>query len=151
VDFHPSRPFAYVVNELSSSVSTYAFNARTGALQPLQILPSTPSSFTGNNTGAEIAVSKSGRFVYVSNRGHNSIGVFAISAADGTLSPVAWEPTQGGTPRYFGIDPSGTHLYAANQTTDTVVVFRIDDASGKLTPTGEVLKVGAPCTIAWLG
>lgn len=147
VSFHPTRPFAYVCNELDSSVTAYQFDANSGALKPLQILPSTPPTFTGNNSTAEIAVARSGRFVYVSNRGHNSIAIFAIDASSGMLTSAGWEPTQGSTPRFFAIDPAGTRLYAANQSSDTVVIFRIDETTGKLSPTGEILKVGAPCTI----
>jgi len=148
VGFHPSLPFAYVVNELDSSMTTYQFDAASGSLKPAQILPSIPSTFTGDNTAAEIAVAPSGRFVYASNRGHDSIAIFAIDAR-GTLSPVGWEPTRGTTPRFFGFDPVGTHLYAANQTGDTVVVFNVNENTGKLSATGETIQFGAPCTIAF--
>jgi 6-phosphogluconolactonase (cycloisomerase 2 family) len=130
-------------------MTTYQFDTAAGALKPLQIIPTIPSTYTGDNTASEIAVAASGRFVYGSNRGHNSIAVFAVSAASGTLSPVGWVPTQGATPRYFGIDPAGTDLYAANQGGDTVVRFRLNQATGMLTPAGETLKAGAPCTIAF--
>ena len=149
VDFHPTMPFAYVLNELDSSVTTYRFDKTDGSLKPLQILPSIPPTFTGDNTAAEIAVSRSGRFVYASNRGHDSIAIFGVDARTGTLSSVGWEPTRGGTPRFFGFDPSGTHLYAANQTGDTVVVFNMNQNTGTLTATGETLAFGAPCTIAF--
>ena len=149
VGFHPTRPFAYVINELDASLTTYRFDASTGALKPLQILPTAPSSFTGNNTGAEIAVARSGRFVYGSNRGHNSIAIFAVDPAAGTLTSIGWESTQGTMPRYFGVDPAGTNLYAANQTSDTVVRFSVNESTGKLAPTSEILKAGAPCTIAF--
>jgi 6-phosphogluconolactonase len=102
------------------------------------------------NTAAEIAVAPSGRFVYGSNRGHDSIAIFGIDPASGMLNSAGWESTQGTTPRYFGLHPSGRELYAANQTSDTVIVFRVDDATGKLAATGEILKAGAPCTIAFL-
>jgi 6-phosphogluconolactonase len=108
-----------------------------------------PTSYTGDNTGAEIAVAPSGRFVYASNRGHDSIAIFSIDAVAGTLTPVGWEPTQGRTPRFFAIDPSGSELYAANQSTDTVVIFRVNQNTGKLTPAGESLKVATPSTIAF--
>src|SRR5262245_59979417 len=149
VDFHPLKPFAYVINELDSTITTYVFDRDKGALKPLQILPTVPPTYTGNNTDAEVWVSPSGRFVYGSNRGHDSIAIFAIDEQTGMLSVVGWEPTQGRTPRYFGLDPSGTHLYAANQNTDTVVVFRVNQTTGKLTATGETIKVGSPSTIAF--
>jgi 6-phosphogluconolactonase len=115
----------------------------------VQILPTIPQTYTGDNTAAEVAASPSGRFVYGSNRGHDSIVTFAVDAATGTLTPLDWTPTQGTTPRYFGLDPTGSYLYAANQTSDTLVVFRVNTSTGRLSPTGEILKVGAPCTIAF--
>jgi YVTN family beta-propeller protein len=148
-DFHPTRPYVYVINELDSTIGVYQFDGDRGALTPIQVHTTLPSSYTGNNTGAEIAVAPSGRFVYGSNRGHDSIAIFAIDQSTGLLTSVGWEPTQGRTPRFFGLDPSGTHLYAANQNSDTVVVFRIDQTTGKLTPTGETVKVASPTTIAF--
>jgi 6-phosphogluconolactonase (cycloisomerase 2 family) len=130
-------------------MTTYQFDSERGVLKPIQILPTIPQTYIGDNTAAEIAVARSGRFVYGSNRGHNSVAIFAIDQTNGTLMSIGWEPTQGGTPRYIGLDPTGTHLYAANQTGDTVVVFAVSESSGKLTATGETLKVGAPCTIAF--
>jgi 6-phosphogluconolactonase len=118
-------------------------------LKAFQIVTTLPSSYTGNNTGAEIAVAPSGRFVYGSNRGHDSIAIFAIDPSTGALTSVGWEPTQGKTPRFFGLDASGTHLYAANQISDTVVIFRVNQMTGKLTPTSEAIKVASPCTIAF--
>jgi 6-phosphogluconolactonase len=149
VDFHPARPFAYVINELDSTITTYQCDPEKGVLKPLQIVPTLPSTYTGNNTGAEIAVAPSGRFVYGSNRGHDSIAIFSIDTRTGMLTVVGWEPTQGRTPRYFGLDPSGAHLYAANQNSDTVVMFRVNQTTGKLTPTGEIVKVASPSTIVF--
>jgi len=149
VDFHPRQPYAYVINELDSTITTYHFDPDKGALEPLQIVPTPPPSYTGNNSGAEIAVASSGRFVYGSNRGHDSIAIFAIDQAGGTLTPIGWEPTQGRTPRFFGLDPSGTLLFAANQTSDTVVIFRINQTTGALTATNQIVKVATPTTIAW--
>jgi 6-phosphogluconolactonase (cycloisomerase 2 family) len=149
VDFHPDKPFAYVINELDSTIAVYQFEPDKGVLKPLQVHTTLPSSYTGNNTCAEIAVAPSGRFVYGSNRGHDSIAIFSVDQATGLLTSIGWEPTHGQTPRYFGLDPPGDHLYAANQNSDTVVIFRIDKASGKLTPTGEAIKVASPSTIAF--
>ena len=149
VDFHPRLPYAYVINEIDSTITTYRFDPDKGGLKPLQIVPTTPSSYTGNNSGAEIVVAPSGRFVYASNRGHDSIAIFAIDQSTGGLTPVGWESTRGRTPRFFALDPSGTHLYAANQGTDTVVIFRVDPASGTLASTGETIKVATPTTIAF--
>ncbi len=149
VAFHPTLSCAYVVNELDSSVTTYAYDGSTGALKPLQILPSIPSTFTGDNTAAEIVVARSGRFVYASNRGHDSIAIFAADGR-GMLGSAAWVPTEGSTPRFFGFDPAETYLYAANQGSDSVVLFRVNSATGQLTSTGAVLQVGAPSTIVFL-
>jgi 6-phosphogluconolactonase (cycloisomerase 2 family) len=149
VDFHPTRPFAYVINEIDSTITVYQFDPEKGMLKPLQIMPTLPTSHTGNNSGAEIVVAPSGRFLYGSNRGHDSIAIFAVDPSSGLLTPVGWEPTQGKTPRFFGLDPSGTHLYAANQNSDTVVIFQINQTTGKLTPANEVVKVASPTTIAF--
>ena len=106
IGFNPRLPYAYVINELDSTVATFRFTG-SGTLEPLQIVPSIPATFTGDNTGAAIDVAPSGRFVYVSNRGHDSIGIFRVDESTGLLSPVAWEPTKGATPRFIGLDPSG--------------------------------------------
>ena len=104
-------------------------------------------SYMGNNSPAEIEVARSGNFVHVSNRGHNSIVTFSVDPANGRLAPVAWEPTQGHTPRFFTLDPTGGLLYAANLESHTIVAFRVDQTSGKLTPTGQVVQTGSPSCI----
>jgi 6-phosphogluconolactonase (cycloisomerase 2 family) len=149
VDFHPSLPCAYVINELDSTLAAYRYDSEHGELSPLQVLSTLPAGSSGSNTTSEIAVSPSGRFLYGSNRGHDSIAIFAIDQTSGRLTPVGWEPTQGGTPRYFGLDPSGTLLYACNQDSDTIVTFRVDAATGTLTPSGQVVKTGSPVTIVF--
>jgi len=149
VGFHPLQPYAYVINELDSTITTYHFEPDKGILSPLQIVPTPPPSYTGNNSGAEIAVASSGRFVYGSNRGHDSIAIFAIDQAGGTLTPIGWQSTQGRTPRFFGLDPSGTHLYAANQGSDTVVGFRVNQTTGALDATNQIVRVATPTTIVW--
>jgi 6-phosphogluconolactonase len=155
--FHSRMPSAYVINELDSSVTTYRFDAQRGSLQPIQILPSTPASYTGNNHGAEIAIAPSGRVVYASNRGHDSIAIFAVDGRSGTLTPVGWAPTGAKSPRFFGLDPAAKTLFAANadegfstqQNTDTIVAFSINQANGMLTPTGQVIKTNSPCAIVF--
>jgi 6-phosphogluconolactonase len=136
-----------VINELDSTVTTYRCEPEKAVLQPIQVITTLPPSYTGNNTGAEVWVARSGRFVYGSNRGHDSIVHFAIDSQTGTLAPVGWTSTEGRTPRFFGFDPAGTHLYAANQNSDTVVIFRVNQDSGQLTPTGEMVNVKSPSTI----
>lgn len=91
----------------------------------------------------------SGRFVYGSNRGHDSIVILAVDGATGVLTPVGWEPTQGRVPRFFALDPSGAFLYAANQNSDTIVAFAVDQGTGKLKPTGQVIKTGSPSSIVF--
>jgi 6-phosphogluconolactonase len=157
ITFHSQMPLAYVINELDSSVTTYRFDAQRGSLQPIQILPSIPASHTGNNTGAEIAVAPSRSVVYASNRGHDSIAIFAVDQRDGTLTSMGWAPTHAKSPRFFCLDPSGKFLYAANadegfsgqQNTDTIVPFGINQANGMLKPTGQVIKANSPCTIVF--
>jgi 6-phosphogluconolactonase (cycloisomerase 2 family) len=148
IDFHPRKPLAYVINELDSTVTTYRRNRRSGALMPLQTIPSTPAEFTGYSTGAEISVDRAGRNVYVSNRGHDSIGVFAIDPAHGTLSPRQWVPTLGRTPRFFAFDPAERFLYVANQDSRSIVGYRVGRA-GQLAPTRLRVRVGSPACIVF--
>ncbi len=148
--FHPSGRFVYVINEMQSSVTAFAYDAARGALRELQTLSTLPKDFAGENTTAEVQAHPTGKFLYGSNRGHDSIAVFAIDAAKGTLTPVEYVPTQGKTPRNFGIDPTGSYLFAANQNSDNVVVFRIDPKTGRLTPTGHVLEVGSPVCVKFV-
>lgn len=149
-DFHPGGQFAYVINELHSTVTAFSYDAQSGRLETLQTVSTLPDDFEGDNTTAEIQVHPSGRFLYGSNRGHDSIAIFAVDPKTGRLSPVGHEPTQGKTPRNFGIDPTGTYLLAANQTTDEIAVFRIDPETGRLAPTGEIVEVPTPVCVKFL-
>ena len=148
IDFHPTRALAYVINELDSTITTYRHDRRTGALAPLQVVPSTPAAFTGYSTGAEIAVDRAGRHVYVSNRGHDSIGVFAIDKAKGTLAPKQWVPTKGSIPRFFAFDPAQRFLYVANQGGDSIVTYKVG-RDGLLSPAGRPLRVASPACIVF--
>jgi 6-phosphogluconolactonase (cycloisomerase 2 family) len=148
IAFHPRLAYAWVINELDSTVTAYRFRD-TGALEPIQIVPSLPSTYTSDSMGAEIVVSPSGRFVYVSNRGHDSIGVFRVDESSGMLAEVGWEPTKGSTPRFIGLDPAGTHLYAANQRSDSIVEFAVDGTSGALRATGQVVKANTPVCVVF--
>jgi 6-phosphogluconolactonase (cycloisomerase 2 family) len=147
--FHPAQPYAYVVNEMDSTVNAYHWDAARGELKPFQRVPTTPTSYVGDNTGAEIAITPSGKFVYASNRGHDSIAIFAVDAATGALQPIGWEPVRGRKPRFFGPDPDWKHLYAANEDSHTIVVFKVDHDSGKLTATAQVIETGSPTCIAF--
>ncbi len=149
VTFHPSAPYAYVVNEMDSTVNAYRWDTARGTLEPFQRVPTTPTSYVGDNTGAEIAITPSGRFVYASNRGHDSLAIFAVDAATGTLSSIGWEPVQGRKPRFFGPDPDWSHLYAANENSHTIVEFIVNHDTGKLTPTGQVIETGSPACIVF--
>lgn len=151
IAFHATLPFAYVCNELDSSVSAYRWDAKEGELTPIQVVPSLPDDFHGANTTAELAFSADGRFVYCSNRGHDSVAIYGIDASSGKLASVGWEPTQGRDPRFIGRDPTGRFLYATNENGDNVVGFTIDPKSGRLTPNGMNIKLGSPVTIAFAG
>lgn len=130
--FHPHAPFVYAVNDLDSTVATYGFDARTGALQPMQVLSTLRDTFTGDSRAATVAVSPDGTHVYVSNRGEDSIAAFAVSHATGLLRPLAPTACAGKTPRFFTLDPSGRWLYALNEASDTVACFGVEPASGQL-------------------
>jgi len=147
--FHPNAPYLYVINELDSTVSTYRFHAQSGELTELQVTSSLPADFKQRSTGAEIAVAPSGQFVYASNRGHDSIVVFAVDPNSGQLKTIGWEPTQGRQPRHFALDPSGSFLYAANQASDCITTFAVDQASGALKSTGQVVRTGSPVSIVF--
>lgn len=146
--FHPSGHYAYVNGEADMTITAFSYDDQRGALEALQVLSTLPEgpSRDGCST-AEIVVEPAGRFVYVSNRGHDSIAIFGIDQATGRLTAAGHTPTQGRIPRNIAIDPTGTFLYAANQESDTIVHFRIDHEQGQLTPTGDVTPVGAPVCI----
>jgi 6-phosphogluconolactonase len=142
--FHPHRPFAYVINELRSTVTVLRYDAQQGAFAALQTISTLPDGFTGQNLGAEIIVAPSGRFVYASNRGHDSLVIYAVDPETGRLALVGHESSQGAGPRAFILDPSGALLLVANQDTDTVVTFWVDGDSGTLRATGHVAAVPTP-------
>lgn len=144
VAFRPDGKFVYVLSEMLSKVMAFRYDAAKSTLTELQTLSTLPDGFSGENSGAEIAAHPGSKFLYTSNRGHDSIAVFRIDAAAGTLTALDRVPTQGKTPRGFAIDPSGRFLVAGNQNSGTVVVFRIDQQTGGLTPTGTVLQVPFP-------
>lgn len=145
--FHPSGRFAYLINELNSTIDAYAWSAADGTLAPLQTIGTLPAGFSGHSTCAEVQVSPDGRFLYGSNRGHDSLAIFAIDGDSGRLTPAGHVSTGGRIPRNFDIHPSGEILAAANQDTDDVVFFRVDRTTGGLTQTGQVLHVGTPVCV----
>jgi len=142
--FHPTGTSAYSINELDSTVTAFAYNKALGVLSDAQTVSALPVNFSGNNSCADIHISPNGKFLYGSNRGHDSIVVFKIDETTGRLNFVEHVPTGGKTPRNFCIDPTGKFLLAANQKSDTIATFRIDSASGRLRPAGQVTEVPSP-------
>jgi 6-phosphogluconolactonase len=142
--FHPGGKHAYVINELQATVTVWAKNSVDGSLREVQTVATLPLEFKGANTSADIHTSPNGRFLYCSNRGHDSIAVFKIDALSGKLTFIAHEPTGGKTPRNFAIDPTGRFLLAANQKSDSIVTFRLDPKTGRLRAPGHVAQVPSP-------
>lgn len=148
--FNPNRRFLYLINEMQSTIVTYSYTPAHGGLQELQTISTLPKGFAGANDTAEIEVHPSGRFLYGSNRGDDSIAVFAIDPTKGTLTNVGFTPTQGKTPRNFALDPTGHWLFAENQNSDDIVIFRIDQKTGRLTRQGDVLHVPSPVCVKFV-
>lgn len=140
----------YLINEMQSTVVTYAYDAANGTLSELQIVSALPKGFARTSEAAEIEMHSSGNFLFASNRGDDSIAVFAVNAKDGTLTPVEIDSAGGKTPRNFALDPTGAWLLAANQDSDDVVVFRVDPGSGHLTQSGPVLHVPSPVCVRFV-
>ena len=144
IAWHPSQKIVYVINELGNTVTAFHYDAERGTMTEFQTVPSLPADYKQpGNTTAEVVVHPNGKFLYGSNRGHNSIALFTI-ATDGKLTPRGHTSTQGEVPRNFVIDPSGQFLLAANQKSGSIVVFKINSESGELTPTGSKIEVAAP-------
>jgi 6-phosphogluconolactonase len=148
--FHPNGKFAYVLNEVNSTVTAFAYDAKNGSFSTLQTLSTIPKDFTAHNDTAEIVVHPSGKFLYASNRGRDSIAEFTIDPAKGTLILAGDFSTRGKTPRNFALDPTGKVLLAANQESNNIVVFRIDQFTGALAATGQVAQVPAPVDIVFV-
>jgi 6-phosphogluconolactonase len=149
--FHPGGKFAYVINEMKSTLTAFNYDAAAATLTELQTLSTLPEGFTGNNSTAEVVAHPSGKFVYGSNRGHNSIAVFQVDGKTGRLTAAGHQGEGIKTPRNFNIDPSGKFLLVGSQAGDNVAVFRIDQATGALSPTGHKVEVGAPvCIKFWV-
>ena len=149
-DFHPNNRLAFSINELNSSVTAFLFDPEAGTLEETQTISTLPEGFEGNNSTADIHVHPSGKFLYGSNRGHDSIAMFRIDEKAGTLEPLGHQSTGGSTPRNFGIDPTGRFLLAANQGSDSIIVFRIDQETGALEQTEHRVEVPAPVCIKFL-
>ena len=150
VAFAPSGKHVYVVNELASTATVFAYQPDLGMLDRIQTISTLPEEYVGPNTGAEIEVHATGRTLYVSNRGHDSIAVFTIDPDDGRLRSLEWAPSGGTMPRNFVIDPTGQWLLAANQTSNSIKLLRIDPESGRLTPTDRSLEVNSPVCLRFV-
>ena len=144
--FSTDGKFVYVINEMKLTVTVFAYDAKTAAMTEVQTVSTLPAnySYTDKDSCAEIAMHPCGKFLYGSNRGHNSIAVFVVDTKTGKVKLVQNESTQGKTPRHFAIDPSGRWLFAENQNSDSIAVFAIDFATGKIKPTGQTITLGSP-------
>jgi 6-phosphogluconolactonase len=148
--FHPDGRFVYLINEMAATITAFAYDPNKPALNELQTISMLPEKFEGFKSGSEIQVHPSGKFLYGSNRGHNSIAVFSVDEKNGKLKFVEHQGTQGKTPRHFAIDPTGKWLLAENQDSDNIVIFRIDQQTGKLLATGDKIEVGSPVCIQFV-
>lgn len=150
IAFSPSGKFIYVLNELTSTITTFLYEAETGKMQMKMTLSTLPKNFAGNNSAAEIVVDTKGKFLYVSNRGNNTIAHFSVNSDDGSLKPIEWISSGGKTPRNFEIDPTGQWLFAANQGSDNITLFRIDKVTGRLNQISDSTKLNSPVCIRFL-
>lgn len=147
LEFHPSGAFAYMINELASSITAYAFDSKRVMFSGIQSVSTLPSGYEGASTCADVHVSFSGDFLYGSNRGHDSIALFRIDGKTGVLKPIGHEATRGRTPRNFAIDPSGRFMFVANQDSDNIAIFRIEPVTGRLDFTGKRIDVPTPVCV----
>jgi len=147
---HPNGKFGYVINEMGSTVTVFDYDTATGALKTVQTVSTIPKSFSKLNESAEIEVAPSGRFLYASNRGHDSIAVFAIDSSSGKVNLVELVSTKGASPRNFEIAPGGSLLFVENEKSDDIVLFHIDRETGQLAPTGKVLEISQPVCVKFV-
>lgn len=147
--FHSSQRFAYSINELDSTISLLKYDAKNGTLQEVEHVSTLPPDFKGENSCAEVQISPDGRFLYASNRGHDSLAIFRIDDKSGHLTFVAHTPTQGKAPRNFALDPSGDFVIVANQNSNNLVVFRRDAQNGTLAPTGQIVEIPVPVCVVF--
>jgi 6-phosphogluconolactonase len=148
--FHPDGKHAYVINEMANTITAFTYDPESGTLKPVQTVPTLPEDFKGKSWTAEVQVHPSGKFVYGSNRGHNSIAVFSVNPRTGELTPAGHQAENIKTPRNFGIDPTGNYLIVANQDGGSLVVFRIHPKTGALEPTGQTIKVPMPVCVKFV-
>jgi 6-phosphogluconolactonase len=149
--FSADGKFVYIINEMGGTITVFNYAATNAAMTEVQTISTLPKDFSGSSTCAEISLHPNGKFLYGSNRGHDSIAIFAVDQKTGKLTFVEHQSTQGRTPRHFAIDPTGRWLFAENQASDSVIVFAIDAGTGKLKPTGQTVSVGAPVCAVFVG
>ncbi|SDI25764.1 lactonase family protein [Propionivibrio dicarboxylicus] len=147
--FSPSNQFAYIVNELNSTITACRFDATTGALSPFQVVPSLPDSCVVNSRASEITITSDCRFLYASNRGYDSVSIYGVDPGNGRLSFVDCERIEGRTPRFITLSPDERHLFVANEDSDEIIACRIDPRSGKLMPCGTAARTGSPVCIVF--
>jgi 6-phosphogluconolactonase len=147
--FAPYDPIIYVINELASTLAVYSYDIERNESRLLQTVSSLPDGFVGENTCAQVVVAPDGRFVYGSNRGHDSIAIWAVDGTTGEVELVGHESTRGKGPRHFAIDPTGSWLLAANEKSDSVATYRRNPDSGMLTATDPVTNVSTPVAIVF--
>ncbi|MNU65525.1 6-phosphogluconolactonase [compost metagenome] len=145
--FHPGGKYAYVINEVNSTIAAFSYDQEAGKLAALEVVPTLPEDFRGENTTAEIAVSQDGRYLYGSNRGHDSIVVYSINQDSGRLTYVEHVSTEGGHPRHFALTPDGSLLIAANRDSNNLAVFRVNKETGQLSFTGQTAEVSKPVCV----
>jgi 6-phosphogluconolactonase len=148
--FHPDGKHAYVINEIDCTVTAFAYDADHGTLSEIQTVPTMPVAVARGHSTAEVVVHPSGKFLYGSNRGHDSLAVYTIEPTTGRLKVVEYQPTGGKTPRNFAVDPTGGYVLAENMSSDNIVVFRVDAATGALEPTGQIVEVPKACCVKFV-
>jgi 6-phosphogluconolactonase len=148
--FHPGGRFAYVINEIASTIVALEFDPVNGTFTELQVVSTLPEDYTGANDSADLHISEDGRFIYGSNRGHDSIAAFSIDAETGHLSLVGHQSSLGKKPRNFALDPSGRRMVVANQDSDSLTVFEVDRDTGALTPTSDRVDTGTPLCVKFV-
>jgi 6-phosphogluconolactonase len=145
--FDPAGRFLYSIDELTSTITAFAYDPAQGLLSPQQTVPTLPLGWSGDNSTAELAFTTDGRFLYGSNRGHDSLALFSVDAASGRLTPAGHAPAGGAAPRHFSLDPSGRFVLIAHQGSGSIASFRLDGASGQLTPTGQKATISKPVCV----
>jgi 6-phosphogluconolactonase len=148
--FRPDGKFAYAVHELNSTLTAFSYDAQAGRLTEVQTVSTLPEYYDGPNLAAEIGIHPAGRYLYVSNRGNNTVILFEVDSGKGTLTYIEEQGTGGDTPRHFGIEPSARHLAIANQKSDTLLACRIDAGNGRLKPSGVFASAPSPVCVKFL-